>query len=332
MNDFVVRYEWRGIASVRQIRDFHHYLPEKIDSHDKISRLEWSVANLLIENNIGDENRESSAIFELKHSSNVTQFARLLSPFYGIDRETAAAGALLHDIYVIVEGKYKDHAKLGVPIADSMLVDHGIISSDKRNAIKKIVGNHSDKNLYSNDLIKEFGKDIDVLDCFLYPNAIEFYLLNKEISNTYHYLARAKSIWRKLNIPIPKSFQILDGLEKQWIKFSTINRTFNHISDSERSKLQVIINSCKIFSIFKNGNEFLLGTNTNEATKPLYRLGLEGLLSLVFDDSSVSKIKEKLEEDFKLIVWPALGVYEILGSSQKESIRFSSIIQQENVS
>lgn len=215
--------EWRGDRHVYEIKDFHHYREGLIPDSEKISRLERTVAETLIENRLGDRQRESSAVFELKHSSNVAQFARLLSTTYGLNPDVAAAGGLLHDIYVIIEGKYKNHAKLGIPIADSMMVDHGISGEATRSEVAKIVGNHSDKHIYSSDPLLEFGKDIDVLDCFLYPNAVQFYLLNKPITSTFHYLRRATRIWLSLGLPVPKEFRSLDLFEENWLEEVSID-------------------------------------------------------------------------------------------------------------
>lgn len=195
---------------MRLLRNFHHYKVDEIGDDDRISFLERSVVDTLLQSKLEDPDRESSISFELKHSSNVTQFARLLAHQRHLDVDVCAAGSLLHDIYVIVTGKYKDHARLGGPIALEMLEKHRFTSKEFQKDVLDIVVNHSDKHQKSLNPYVEFGKDVDVLDCFLYPNAIEFYLANKTLYQMYHYLQRTQKIWNDLNVPIPKSLRLLD--------------------------------------------------------------------------------------------------------------------------
>ncbi len=56
-------------------------------------------------------------IWEFKHSAGCCQIARILAQKRGLDITICETAALLHDIYVIFEGKYANHAKLGEPIA-----------------------------------------------------------------------------------------------------------------------------------------------------------------------------------------------------------------------
>ena len=168
----------RKDVKVRLIRDFHHYRLDELLDSDRVSNLERRVVDILLTSVKGDSERESSIAFELKHSSSVTQFARLIGQKRGLDEDLCAAGAVLHDIYVIVEGKYKDHARLGEPIAHELMVDSGFTGHEEKKVVTDIVVNHSDKHIWTSDPYAEFGKDIDVLDCFLYPNAVEFYIKN----------------------------------------------------------------------------------------------------------------------------------------------------------
>jgi hypothetical protein len=203
---------------MRTIRDFHHYRAHEIPSDDRISRLELRVVDLLQSSTLTESERDSSVAFELKHSSATTQLARLLAHKRHLQEEACAAGALLHDIYVIVQGKYKDHARLGEPIACELLKDAGFGNPTENKKIIDIIVNHSDKHLFSDDPYIEFGKDADVLDCFLYPNAVEYYLRHKPLSHMFHYLSRAKTIWSDLGISsFPNYLTLLDSYEPNWL-------------------------------------------------------------------------------------------------------------------
>jgi len=172
---------------------------------------------MLLESAVGDDSRESSICFELKHSSAVTQFGRLLARRRGLPPELCAAGGLLHDVYVIVEGGYADHAHKGAQIAREMVEKVGGFNESQILDIESIVYNHSDKHLTSEDPFAEFGKDIDVLDAFLYPGAFEWYLANKPLSVFRHYLARARRVWAELGVPADPGFSSLDDYEPNWL-------------------------------------------------------------------------------------------------------------------
>lgn len=214
---------------MRTIRDFHHYRSDEVPDSDRVSRLELRVINLLLSSRLAEKERDSSVAFELKHSSAVTQFARLLAHKRGLSQELCSAGAVLHDVYVIVEGKYKDHARLAEPIARELLADTGFRDAEENEAIIRLIVNHSDKHLYSDDPYIEFGKDADVLDCFLYPGAVEFYLKHKPVAHMFHYLSRAKSIWRDLGISaLPNYLTFLDGYHPEWLS-ETIECSPSHL-------------------------------------------------------------------------------------------------------
>lgn len=172
---------------------------------------------MLLDSTVGDDSRESSICFELKHSSAVTQFGRLLARRRGLPPELCAAGGLLHDVYVIVEGGYADHAHKGAPISREMVERVGGFDESQILDIESIVYNHSDKHLTSEDPFAEFGKDIDVLDAFLYPGAFEWYLANKPLAVFRHYLARAKRVWAELGVPADPGFYSLDDYEPNWL-------------------------------------------------------------------------------------------------------------------
>lgn len=202
---------------MEQLRSFHHYSTAVDQPRVPIEALEEEVVALLLASSVGDAERDSSICFELKHSAAVTQFARLLARKRGLPVDVCAAGALLHDIYVITSGSYADHAHQGTPIARAMLEDVGGFSAAEMEAAERIVWHHSDKQLVSTDPFAEFGKDVDVLDAFLYPGAFDWYLGNKPLSVFRHYLERAASVWGELSIGADPRFGLLDDFDAGWL-------------------------------------------------------------------------------------------------------------------
>ena len=101
-------------------KDFHHFKGNELTRSEKIQR---QVAEILLKSKMPDGKRESSTIWELKHSSGCCQIGRILAQRRSLDIELAEIACLLHDIYVIVEGKYESHAKRGAEIARKLLED-----------------------------------------------------------------------------------------------------------------------------------------------------------------------------------------------------------------
>lgn len=195
---------------MKRLERHHHFRADLVPSDDRVARLETMVVQELLDTSIPDAERDSGIAWELKHSSAVTQFGRLLGAKRGLDAEACAAGALLHDIYAIRTGSYSNHARLGGPIAESLLQEVGGFSPQATDWVLEIVVNHSDKHLISENPYVEFGKDVDILDCFLYPGALDEYILTKPADRVFHYLRRAKAVWEELDVPIPASFRSLD--------------------------------------------------------------------------------------------------------------------------
>jgi len=90
------------------VKDFHHFKGTELSRSEKVQR---TVLKLLLENNLPDEKRESSVIWELMHSSGCSQVGRILAQRRNLNVEIAEITCVLHDVYVIAEGKYKEHAK-----------------------------------------------------------------------------------------------------------------------------------------------------------------------------------------------------------------------------
>lgn len=180
------------------LQDFHHYKGNALTPAEKIER---KVTELLLSSTIPDSERESSVIFELKHSSGCTQIARILAQKRGLDVTISETAALMHDIYVIVSGKYSNHAKNGAPIAKKILEENGGFSEKQIETIVSAIAHHSEKEIYSDDPYIELVKDVDVLDCSLYRGAEGYYRLHKPEHIVKEYVKRIKKVRQELSLP-----------------------------------------------------------------------------------------------------------------------------------
>jgi hypothetical protein len=202
---------------VRPLVDYHHFRADAVRVDDRVARCEEHVVQLLLKSQLTEAQRDSSVVFELKHHHSTAQFARVLARQRGLPVDACTVGALLHDVYVMTEGRYADHAHLGAPIALKIMDELGGFSADEHSMVERIVFHHSDKHLRSADPFVEFGKDADVLDCFLYPGAFGFYLRHKPLAVFSHYLDRAKNVWRQVGMPEDVRFSILDTYADGWM-------------------------------------------------------------------------------------------------------------------
>jgi hypothetical protein len=189
------------------LRDFHHYKGDALTPAEKVER---RVAELLLTSKIPDDQRESSIIWELKHSAGCCQIARILAQKRGIDVTISETAALLHDIYVITEGKYANHAKLGAPIAKNILETIGGFSASQIEDIVNAVAHHSEKEIYSDDPYIELVKDVDVFDCSLYRGAEGYYRLHKPEAIVEEYTKRIRTVRHELALPDEPVFRSAD--------------------------------------------------------------------------------------------------------------------------
>ncbi len=183
---------------MNQLKDFHHYKGSDLSRSEKVER---KVVELLLSTKLPDEKRESSIVWELKHSSGCCQIGRILAQRRGLDIEMAEVACLLHDIYVIVNGKYKDHAKLGAPLAENILKEIDDYSSEEIKTITDAISHHSEKEIESDDPFAELVKDADVFDCSLYKGAEGFYRLHKPEEIFKEYVKRIKKVRKELGLP-----------------------------------------------------------------------------------------------------------------------------------
>jgi len=107
---------------MNKLKDFHHYKGNSLTPSEKVER---KVIELLLSSNLPDTQRESSIIWELKHSSGCCQIARILAQKRNLNIAICEVASLIHDIYSILEGKYQNHAKLGAPITQKILKEIG---------------------------------------------------------------------------------------------------------------------------------------------------------------------------------------------------------------
>ena len=110
-----------GIKNMDKIKDYHHYKKNFIDKKDRVAKCEIYVAELLLNSEVKESERESSTIFEMKHHHSTAQFARILARRRNLPIDICTIGALIHDIYVIKTGKYKNHAHAGSEMINEIL-------------------------------------------------------------------------------------------------------------------------------------------------------------------------------------------------------------------
>ena len=182
----------------------HHY---KGDTLSRSERIERTIIQLLLSSKLSDEQRDSSVAWELKHSSGCCQIAKILAEKRGLDVELAEVAALLHDVYVIVHGRYKDHAKLGAPIAEKILRETDGFSEAEIKAITGAVYHHSEKEIHSAEPYVELVKDVDVFDCSLYKGADGDYRLNKPEPVFEEYVNRIVRVRKELGMGMEHVFR-----------------------------------------------------------------------------------------------------------------------------
>ncbi|MDP2649640.1 MAG: HD domain-containing protein [bacterium] len=180
-----------------KLKDFHHFKGDDLSRFEKVER---KVIELIMASSIPDSKREDSKIFELKHAAGCTQIARILAQKRKLNIEIADIAATLHDIYVIISGKYKDHAKLGAPIAEKILREIGGFSEKEIATVTQAIAHHSEKEIYSDDPYIELVKDVDVFDCSLYKGAEGYYKIHKPEYIFKEYVNRIKKVRKELGL------------------------------------------------------------------------------------------------------------------------------------
>jgi len=185
------------------LKDFHHYKGNDLTPAEKVER---AFVQMIVDSPVTDDQRVSSKVWELKHSSGCCQIARILAQKRGLDIVIAEVSCLLHDIYVAVEGKGEQHAVLGAPMAEKLLNEIGGFSNGQITTIVKAIAEHSQKDDYSDDPYVELVKDVDVFDCSLYLGAENYYKLHKP-AMLGHYIKRIQAVRRELGLSPEDTFR-----------------------------------------------------------------------------------------------------------------------------
>lgn len=180
-----------------QYTHYHHFKGNDLTPSEKVER---KVVELLLNAKVPDSKRESSIVFELKHSSECIQIARILAQKRNLDVSLAEVACALHDIQVIVNGTYKDHARLGKPIAEKILNEIGGFSEEEKRIITEAIVHHSEKDIYTNEPYVELVKDADVFACSLYKNAEDEYRLSKSEKLFNEYTKRVQQVRQELGL------------------------------------------------------------------------------------------------------------------------------------
>ena len=186
------------------LKDYHHFKGNALTRSEKIQR---KVTELILSSKIPDSRRENSRVWELKHHAGTVQIGRILALKRNLDVELAEIICVLHDIYAIVEGKYKNHAKLGAKIARKILIKSQDFKSSEINIICEAIASHSDKDIYTDKPYAELVKDADVFECSLYQGAEGFYRLHKPKSVFNEYVKRIKKVRQELGLPTNNIFR-----------------------------------------------------------------------------------------------------------------------------
>lgn len=186
------------------LKDYHHFKGKNLTRSEKIQR---RVTEIILESKITDEKRENSIVWELKHHAGTVQIGRILAMKRKLDIELAEIICVLHDIYPITVGKYKDHAKLGATLAKKILHESKDFTILEINLITEAVGEHSNKDIYTDKPYVELAKDADVFECSLYAGAEGFYRLHKPENVFREYVRRIKKVRKELGLPVKNIFR-----------------------------------------------------------------------------------------------------------------------------
>jgi len=95
------------------------------------------------------------------HAYGVSAFAALIGTRRGLDPVLCAVMGLLHDVYFIKFGTYKDHDILGAEIAKDILIDTGLFSAEEIEIVSQAIARH-DSRQEVHDMYDEVLKDADI--------------------------------------------------------------------------------------------------------------------------------------------------------------------------
>jgi uncharacterized protein len=194
------------------------YTHFKGDNITRCEIIERKVVELIQKSELPDVERAWSKTFELKHSSSVIQFGRILAQKRNLNPELAAIICVMHDIYVFTTGTAVDHAHQGAPIAKQILEETKKFTAEEIEIITSAIYNHSDKHIKSKDPYVELVKDADAFDCSLYDGVHDAYIHEKSPDKCIDYFARIKAVRKELNLPKDPQWDNLDymGRDKNY--------------------------------------------------------------------------------------------------------------------
>ncbi len=111
-------------------------------------------------NKMEDPDKRTGAI---AHLYGVSLAATMIAKKRGLDPETAAMAAMLHDLHAYKSGSYDDHAHLGAELARQILSDLALTDETETEQICSAIYHHDDK-LVVDGPMDEVLKDADVID------------------------------------------------------------------------------------------------------------------------------------------------------------------------
>ncbi|MEK7617731.1 MAG: HD domain-containing protein [Patescibacteria group bacterium] len=190
---------------------YSHFKGNNITRTELMERM---MIETILKSKMPDQNRAWSKVFELKHTSAVTQFGRILAQKRGLDPSLAAVICGMHDIYVFTTGRVTDHAHKGAPIARKVLEKTKKFTAEEIKLITSAIYNHSDKHIVSKNPYAELVKDADVLDCGLFDGAHDAYVYEKSPENCRKYFGRIKAVRKELGLPRDPQWDSIDYVER----------------------------------------------------------------------------------------------------------------------
>lgn len=131
-----------------------------------------------------DIDRDQPYIWSLTHAISCSQICKLLAASRGINVEIAAIAGVIHDLAIIVTGKFEEHGLIGAPLVEEFLTsynldygeENGRVSDEEIKMIVQATKNHTLKKEFTDNDFDELIKDADSLDRFLHgKETFEFY-------------------------------------------------------------------------------------------------------------------------------------------------------------
>jgi uncharacterized protein len=190
---------------------YTHFKGNNISRVEKIERL---VVETILKSKMPDDERSWGKVFEIKHSSSVIQFGRILAQKRGLDEELVVVICALHDIYVDDTGRTTDHAHASAKKVEKILRKSKEFTDKEIKLICKAVSQHSDKDKVSKDPYVELIKDVDVFDCGLYEGVHDAYVYEKAPKTCRAYFDRIIRVRKELGLPKDPRWDSIEYLEQ----------------------------------------------------------------------------------------------------------------------